>query len=115
MSVPILHMEGFLIVQLQGELQDEEIVEVQRALLEEVHAKRAWGVLIDVSGLDLVDSYTGRVLRDTAAMVRLMGARTVVTGIQPAVAITLVEMGLELSGIHVDLNLERGLEWLRGS
>ncbi|BAS27746.1 STAS domain-containing protein [Limnochorda pilosa] len=113
MSIPILHVEGFLIVELQGELKDADIAAVQQSLLEQLHRERARGVLIDLSGLEVVDSYTGRVIRDTAGMVRLMGARTAVVGLRPAVAITLVEMGLELPGVHMDLNLERGLEWLR--
>ena len=115
MSIPILRVEGFLIVEFQGELEDAEIAAVQQALLEKLHSERARGVLIDLSGLEVVDSYTGRVIRDTAGMARLMGAPTAVTGLCPAVAITLVEMGLELPGIHTDLNLERGLEWLRAT
>lgn len=113
MSIPILQMERFLIVSVQGELTDNDVTVLQQDLLERLRQARARGVLIDLTAVDLVDSYMGRLLRDTAAMIRLMGVPTVVVGLRPAVAVTLVELGLDLPGIHTDLNLERGLTWLR--
>ena len=74
---------------------------------------RLRGVVIDVSGMDVVDSYFCRILRDTAAMAQLMGAHTAVVGMESGVAVTLIELGLSLDNVHTDLSLERGLEWLR--
>jgi rsbT antagonist protein RsbS len=112
-SVPILSLEGFLIVSVQEDLTDVEAEAMQHDLLENLDSKRASGVLIDVSGMDIVDSYFCRILRDTAGMARLMGAKTCVVGLAPAVAITLTGLGLDLSMVHTDANLERGLAWLR--
>ncbi|MGH8914032.1 MAG: STAS domain-containing protein [Acidimicrobiia bacterium] len=112
-KVPILSLEGFLVVSIQEDLSDIEAEDVQRRLLERVTGSRARGVLIDVSGMDVVDSYFCRILRDTSAMASLMGASTAVVGIAPPVAVTLTELGLELDTVHTDLSLERGLEWLR--
>ena len=113
-QVPILSLEGFLVVSIQEDLSDTEAEDLQRRLLERVTTSRARGVVIDVSGMDVVDSYFCRILRDTAAMARLMGANTAVVGMGPAVAVTLTELGLELDDVHTDLSLERGLDWLRG-
>jgi rsbT antagonist protein RsbS len=112
-EVPILQIEGILVVSIQSELSDTDAETLQQRLLETVTETRGRGVLIEVSGLDIVDSYFCRVLRDTAAMCRLMGATTVITGLRPAVAVTLTELGLDLPDIHTDLSLERGLAWLR--
>ncbi|MCL5676527.1 MAG: STAS domain-containing protein [Firmicutes bacterium] len=113
MNIPILQIERFLIVSVQGELKDNDVAALQQNLLERLRRTEAAGVLIDLTAVELVDSYMGRLLRDTAAMIRLMGVPTAVVGLRPAVAITLVELGLDLPGIHTDLNLERGLTWLR--
>lgn len=112
-EVPILQLEGFLVVSVQAELSDQSAENLQRRLLETVSVTGARGVVIDLTGLDLVDSYFCRVIRDTAAMSRLMGASTALVGLQPAVAVTLTELGLDLPDLHTDLSLERGLDWLR--
>lgn len=114
-QVPILSLEKFLVVSIQEELSDHEAEDLQKRLLERIDSTDSRGVLIDISGLDLVDSYFCRILRDTAAMAQLMGARTSVVGMAPAIALTLTELGLELTNVHTDLSLERGLDWLRGN
>lgn len=114
-DVPILSIEDFLVVSIQEDLSDAEAEGLQQRLLERLAHARSRGVVIDVSGMDIVDSYFCRILRDTAAMSRLMGARTALVGMRAAVAVTLTELGLEMSGVHTDLSLERGLEWLRSS
>lgn len=112
-DIPILAADGVLIVSIQRDPTDSEAEALQHRLLERVAKTTTRGVVIDLSGMDIVDSYFCRVLRDTAAMVGLMGARTAVVGIPPAVAVTLVELGLTLDGVHTDLTLDRGLAWLR--
>lgn len=112
-DVPVIRLEGFLLVPIQEDLTDAEAEQLQRRLLETLASVRARGIVIDVSGMDVVDSYFCRVLRDTAAMSRLMGARTAVVGMNPAVAVTLTELDLTMPGVHTDLSLERGLDWLR--
>jgi rsbT antagonist protein RsbS len=112
-SVPVLSLEGYLIVSVQEDLSDAEAEDMQRDLLERLERTRSNGVLIDVSGMDVVDSYFCRILRDTAAMASLMGGATCVVGLAPAVAVTLTELGLDLQMVHTDVNLERGLAWLR--
>ncbi|HEX6988820.1 MAG TPA: STAS domain-containing protein [Bacillota bacterium] len=114
-DVAILRLEDFLIVSIQSDLTDRTATALQARLLDELSRTRARGICIDFSGVDVVDSFLGRLIRDMAAMARLMGARTVVVGLRPAVAVTLVELGLDLPGVHTDLNLERGLAWLRRS
>ena len=111
-DVPLLELRGVVIVSLQTELHDRAAERLQRRILERIAERRPRGLLIDVTGLPLVDSFLGRVLRDTALMARMMGVPTVLVGLQPAVAITLTELGLDLPGIHTDLDLERGLAWL---
>lgn len=114
-EVPILALEEFLIVSIQEDLTDAEAEGLQQRLLEKLARVRSRGVVIDVSGMDVVDSYFCRILRDTAAMSRLMGARTALVGMGAPVAVTLTELGLEMPGVHTNLSLERGLEWLRSS
>lgn len=109
---PILKVGKSLIATLPSEVPDDSAQAFQLALLERLRTTRATGVVIDLSTVDIVDTFLGRVIRDTAAMVRLMGGRTVVVGLRPAVAITLVELGLDLPVAHVDLDLGRGLAWL---
>lgn len=111
-DIPILLMRDVLVVSVQRELHDQAARRLQERLLERLGQTKAKGVLIDVTALPVVDSFLGRLLRDTAVMARMMGALTVLVGLQPAVAITLTELGLELPGIHTDLDLERGLAWL---
>lgn len=114
-DVPILSIDSFLVVSIQEDLTDAQAEELQKRLLERLNDLRSRGVVIDVSGMDVVDSYFCRMLRDTAAMSRLMGARTALVGLSPAVAVTLTELGLEMAGVHTDLSLERGLQWLRAN
>jgi len=112
-KVPILKIEDFLLVSVQVELHDHTAETLQRDIIQKLSETNAKGVLIDVTALDIVDSFLGRLIGDTASMTRIMGAQTVLVGLQPAVAITLVELGLELVGVHTTLNMERGLAWLR--
>ena len=110
--IPILKMGKFLLVTLQGELHDRMAVTFQEDLSARVATTQAHGVLIDISGLDMVDSFLGRTLSTIASITRVLDAETVVVGMQPAVAITLVEMGLTLPGVLTALNVEKGMELL---
>jgi rsbT antagonist protein RsbS len=111
-KIPILKIGEFLIASVQIELQDASAVQFKDDILEAISEHRARGVVVDLTAVEVVDSFLGRIIGDVAAMARLMGARVVVTGLQPAVAITLVELGLELRGVVTALNLEKGLEKL---
>jgi rsbT antagonist protein RsbS len=111
--IPILKMGEFLLVTLQVDMHDQLALRLQDDLTQTIQAKSARGVLIDISGLEMVDSFMGRMLSDISAMARILGARTVLVGMQPAVAITLVELGLSLPGIDTALNVERGMQLLR--
>src|SRR5919112_754054 len=111
--IPILKVGRVLIVPIQTDMDDHTVVHLQERILSELERTRARGVLIDISMLEMVDSFIGRMLSDIAAMARIMDAHTVVVGIQPAVAITLVELGLELSGVSTVLNADEGIKLLR--
>src|SRR5918993_5314522 len=111
--IPILKVGRILIVPIQTDMDDQTVVRLQERILSELERTRARGVLIDISLLEMVDSFIGRMLSDIAAMARVMDARTVVVGIQPAVAITLVELGLELPGVSTVLNVDEGVKLLR--
>src|SRR5918996_5017578 len=111
--IPILKVGRVLIVPIQTDMDDHTVVHLQERILSELERTRARGVLIDISMLEMVDSFIGRMLSDIAAMARIMDARTVVVGIQPAVAITLVELGLELNGVSTVLNVDEGIKLLR--
>lgn len=113
MAIPILKIEENLIVSIQQELHDHNAVELQQDILDELAKTESRGLLIDVTAVDVVDSFLGRMISDTATMASLMGARTVLVGLRPAVAITLVELGLELEGVHAALNMEKGLSLLK--
>lgn len=113
MSIPILEIDNLLIISIQIDLGDTEAAQLQEDLLERLAETGARGILLDLTAVETVDSYLGRVIRDTAAMAHLMGAATALVGMRPAVAITFVELGLKLPQVHTDLNLERGLAWLR--
>ena len=112
--IPILKMGRCLIVSIQVDMDDRTAVLLQDDLMEQIVRHTAKGVLIDISALDVVDSFIGRMLANTAAMARILDADTVVVGMQPSVAITLVELGLSLRGVQSALNIERGMELLRG-
>jgi rsbT antagonist protein RsbS len=108
-DIPIIRLGGTLIVSMKEALHDAMALELQDAISTELERTQASGLLIDVSVLDVVDSFMGRMLNSIAAMARLMGARTVIAGIRPQVAITLVELGLQLRGIDTVLTVEHGL------
>src|SRR5579884_2195688 len=108
-------MGRFLLVTIQVDMHDELALALQDDLTEKIVRHRARGVLIDISAVDMVDSFIGRMLGNIAGMARILDAETVVTGMQPAVAITLVELGLSLPGIHTALNIDRGIEFLNNS
>jgi rsbT antagonist protein RsbS len=112
--IPILQIGDMLLVSIQVELQDHTAVMLQDDLSTRIVETGAKGVLIDISGLEIVDSFIGRMISTTAAVSRVLDAETVVVGMQPAVAITLVELGLTLSGVRTALDIDRGLRMLRG-
>jgi rsbT antagonist protein RsbS len=110
--IPILTMGRILLVTIQVDMHDQLAMTLQDDLTERIVKDRARGVLIDISALDIVDSFIGRMISNTAAMARVLDAKTVVVGMQPSVAITLVELGLRLDGVRTALNVERGMELL---
>ena len=111
--VPILRLGNCLLVTVQVDMHDELAMTLQDDLTNKIVATKARGVLIDISALEMVDSFIGRMLGNIAAMSRILDAQTVVVGMQPAVAITLVELGLSLPGIRTALNVDAGLDLLR--
>jgi rsbT antagonist protein RsbS len=113
--IPILKLEEFLLVSIQVDMHDQLAMTLQDDLTERVVKARARGVLVDISALDVVDSFIGRMLGNIAAMSRVLDAETVVVGMRPAVAITLVELGLSLPGIRTALNVDQGMALLRKS
>jgi rsbT antagonist protein RsbS len=111
--IPILRMGEYLLITIQVEIHDELAHRLQDDLTAAIVQHAARGVLIDISGLELVDSFIGRMIAQIAGMGRILDAHTVVVGMQPAVAITLVELGLSLSGVRTALNVDRGMALLR--
>jgi len=111
--LPILKIGETLILSIQTDLHDRKALRLQQDILEKISETRARGLVIDVTAVGLVDSFMGKLLSDSAAMARNMGVDTVLVGIQPEIAITLQELGLELKGIHTALNLEKGLALLQ--
>jgi rsbT antagonist protein RsbS len=106
-------MGEFLLVTIQVDMHDQLALRLQDDLTRAIEKKGAKGVLIDISALEMVDSFIGRMISDISGMARILDARTVVVGMQPAVAITLVELGLSLTGVATALNVERGMQMLR--
>ena len=111
--IPILRMGDLLLVTIQVDMHDRLASALQDDLTGKIAEVSAKGVLIDISSLDIVDSFIGRMLANTSAMARVLGAEAVVVGMQPAVAITLVELGVNLSGVYTALDVEKGVEMLR--
>ena len=113
--IPILKLGRFLLVTVQVDMHDRLAMQLQDDLTVRISQTNARGVLIDISSLEIVDSFIGRMLANISAMARVLDAETVVVGMQPAVAITLVELGLSLTGVRTALNIERGMELLTAS
>ena len=113
--IPILKMGRFLLVTIQVDMHDQLAMVLQEELTDRIVRDRARGVLIDISALDIVDSFIGRMLSNIAGMARILDAETVVVGMQPSVAITLVELGLSLPGIRTALDVDRGMALLKSA
>jgi len=111
--IPILKLKDTLLVSIQMDLSDDDALQFQDDLVERARGSAAAGVVIDITALEVVDSFMARVLNDTANMVRLVGAETVICGMQPAVALTLTEMGRELVGVETALNLDHAMQRLQ--
>lgn len=112
-KIPILRMGHFLLVTIQVDLYDRLALNLESDLVQMISKTEAKGVLIDISAVSIVDSFMGRIINNIASMGKIMDAITVVVGMQPAVAITLVELGLPLQGVFTALNVEKGMELLR--
>ena len=113
--IPVLKMGACLLVTIQVDMHDRLATALQDDLTERISATRARGVLIDISALDVVDSFIGRMLGNIAAMAQVLDAHTVVVGMRPAVAITLVELGLDLPGVRTALDVEKGMALIQGA
>jgi len=113
--IPILQMGTFLLVTIQVDMHDRLAMTLQEDLTDQIVKQRSHGVLIDISALEMVDSFIGRMLGSIASMARLLDAETVVVGMQPAVAITLVELGLSMTGVRTALDVEKGMLVLRAA
>ena len=112
MEVPILKQGLYLIATVQSALSDEDLLQLRDAVVQKVGQLRSRGVIVDVTALDVMDSFATRTFRDIAQMIRLRGAETVIVGIQPEVAFTLVQLGMRLEGIATALDLEEGIAFL---
>jgi rsbT antagonist protein RsbS len=111
--IPILKMGDYLLITIQVDMHDRLAITLQEDLTDQIVKHRSHGVLIDISALEMVDSFIGRMLGSIASMARLLDAETVVVGMQPAVAITLVELGLSMTGVRTALDVEKGMLVLR--
>jgi rsbT antagonist protein RsbS len=112
-NIPILKLGDVLLVSIQVDMHDRLAMALQDDLTKRIVQDRARGVLIDISALDIVDSFIGRMISNTASMAKILDATTVLVGMQPAVAITLVELGLKLDGVRTALNVDLGIKLLR--
>jgi rsbT antagonist protein RsbS len=112
-KIPILRMGNFLLVTIQVDLYDRLALDLEADLVQMVNRTSSKGVLIDISAVAIVDSFMGRIIGNIASMSKILDAETVVVGMQPAVAITLIELGLPLKGVHTALNVERGMNLLK--
>ncbi|WP_100374536.1 STAS domain-containing protein [Bacillus sp. FJAT-45037] len=113
MRIPILKLHQYLLISIQVELDDQTALQFQEDLLNKIHKEGSTGVVIDLTSVDMIDSFIAKVLGDVVDMSNLMGARVVLTGIQPAVAITLIDMGIKLEEVPTALDLEQGLDKLQ--
>jgi rsbT antagonist protein RsbS len=113
--IPILKMGDYLLITIQVDMHDRLAITLQEDLTDQIVKHRSHGVLIDISALEMVDSFIGRMLGSIASMARLLDAETVVVGMQPAVAITLVELGLSMTGVRTALDVEKGMLVLRAA
>jgi len=112
-KIPILRMGNFLLVTIQVDLYDRLALNLEADLVQMVNKTSAKGVLIDISAVSIVDSFMGRIIGNIASMSKILDAQTVVVGMQPAVAITLIELGLPLKGVHTALDVEKGMSLLK--
>lgn len=112
-KIPILRMGAFLLVSIQVDLYDRLALNLEADLVQMVNKTNAKGVLIDISAVSIVDSFMGRIIGNIASMSKILDAETVVVGMQPAVAITLIELGLPLKGVHTALDMEKGMRLLK--
>lgn len=113
MRIPILKLQNYLLISIQVDLDDQTAIEFQEDLLNQIYKTGAKGVVIDLTSVEIIDSFIAKVLGDVVTMSDLMGAKVVLTGIQPAVAMTLIELGIHLQEVQTALNLEQGLIKLR--
>jgi len=113
--IPILKMGEFLLVSIQVDMHDQLAITLQDDLTQQIVEHRSHGVLIDISSLEVVDSFIGRMIGNLAGMARMLDAETVLVGMKPAVAITLVELGMSLAGVRTALNIEKGMAVLQDS
>jgi rsbT antagonist protein RsbS len=113
--IPILKMGSYLLVTIQVDMHDRVVLSLQDELTEKIVREKAHGVLLDISSVDMVDSFIGRMIGNIAAMSRVLDAETVVVGMRPAVAITLVELGMALPGVRTALNVDAGMTLLQSS
>ncbi|PSL42461.1 rsbT antagonist protein RsbS [Salsuginibacillus halophilus] len=113
MRVPILKLHNYLLISVQVELDDQTALQFQEDLLSKIHKEGSTGVVIDLTSVEMIDSFIAKVLGEVVEMSNLMGAKVVLTGIQPAVAITLIDMGIKLEEVPTALDLEQGLEKLQ--
>lgn len=109
MRIPILKLKNYLLVSIQTEIDDKTAIHFQEDLLDKIHKTEASGVVIDLTSMEIIDSFIAKVLGDVVTMAGLMGAKVVLTGIQPAVAITLIELGINMKDVPTALDLEQGL------
>lgn len=112
MRIPILKLKQFLLISIQTELDDQTALQFQEDLLVKIHQTGASGVVIDLTSVNVIDSYIAKILGDVVSMANLMGSKVVISGIQPPVAITLIDLGIKFRGVYTAMNLEQGLEKL---
>lgn len=112
-NIPLVLINNILIVSLQGDIDDKAALLLEQRILEKIYATAAKGILLDISMLDMVDSFLGRIITETVKSVQLLGAKAVVTGMKPYIAITLVELGLNIQGVEIALNADIGFNILQ--